>query len=180
MLIRTARHDDATAIREIYGQFVLGSPATFDLEVPSVEELKRWIDERQCEYPFLVAESDEQVAGYAYASRQGERAAYRWSVQVTVYIDPGFHRQGVGRGLYEALLAQLRSQQFRMAYAGITLPNEASVALHEAMGFRRVATYNKVGYKMGAWRDVGWWELDLHPEWQADPPPGEPRPCDAG
>jgi len=124
-------------------------------------------------YPWLVAERDGEIVGYAYASKHRERAAYQWSVDVTVYIADKAQRQGVGRQLYGQLLELLRKQGFRMAYAGITLANRGSVGLHEAMGFVPVGVYRNVGYKLGAWRDVGWWELALQP---TEPTPQPPTP----
>jgi phosphinothricin acetyltransferase len=125
------------------------------------------------QYPWLVCELDGQIAGYVYACSHRERAAYRWAVDVTVYVDAAYRRRGVGRALYTSLLAMLRQQGYAKAYAGITLPNPGSVGVHEAVCFSRVAVYRGVGYKLGQWRDVGWWELVLQPE-DADPP--EPTP----
>ena len=119
-------------------------------------------------YPWLVAEvaSGEvtEIAGYIYASRFATRAAYDWSVESSLYIGQQHTRLGIGRAMYEQLLAILKKQNLRMVYAGIALPNEPSVGLHEAMGFTKVANFDKAGYKFGGWHDVGWWALDLHPE----------------
>ncbi len=112
------------------------------------------------------------MIGYAYASRHRDRAAYRWSVDSAVYVHPGQRKRGVGRALYESLFALLRLQGFYAVHAGITLPNAGSVALHEAVGFRRIGTYAAVGYKLGAWRDVGWWQLELR---ERTGTPAEPR-----
>ena len=125
-------------------------------------------------YPWLVAELDGAVAGYAYASAHRERAAYRWAVDVAVYVDPDHHRRGVGRALYEELLARLGAQGFRVACAGITLPNAASVALHEALGFEPVGVYRRIGWKFGRWYDVAWYQRALRPD--APDPPAEPGP----
>jgi phosphinothricin acetyltransferase len=125
-------------------------------------------------HPWLVEERDGEVVGYAYGSEHRVRAAYRWAVEVTVYVDQAHHREGVGRRLYEALLDRLRVQGFRMAFAGITLPNDASVGLHEALGFQPVGVYSRIGWKAGAWQDVGWWQLDLAPG--SNGPPAEPSP----
>jgi phosphinothricin acetyltransferase len=103
------------------------------------------------------------VAGFAYASRHSDRAAYAWSINTSVYVADGHRRRGVGRRLYDALLAAVTRQGFHVAHAGITLPNPASVGLHEALGFRPVGVYPSVGYKLGAWRDVGWWRRELRP-----------------
>ena len=122
-------------------------------------------------HPWLVYEKEGEVAGYAYASSHSARAAYGWSVNVTVYIAREHHRAGIGRALYTALFEQLRRQGFYNAYGGITLPNAGSVGLHEAMGFKLVGIYRKVGYKFGAWRDVGWWQLELQEKPAGDPSP---------
>ena len=111
------------------------------------------------------------MLGYAYASRHRERAAYQWSVDVSVYVRADAHRRGIGRALYTALLRIVTAQGFYGAYAGITLPNASSVGLHEAMGFRAVGVYRAVGYKLGAWHDVGWWDLDARCTPGVAPPP---------
>jgi phosphinothricin acetyltransferase len=127
-------------------------------------------------FPWLVLDDGGAVAGYAYASKHRERPAYRWSVDVSVYVDPGYRRRGVGRALYAALFALLRPQGFFKAYAGITLPNPGSVGLHTAVGFAPVGVYRGVGFKHGAWHDVEWYQLELLPE---RPAPEEPRPAAA-
>jgi L-amino acid N-acyltransferase YncA len=119
-----------------------------------------------------VLEEDGEVAGYAYASQHNSRAAYRWAVDVAVYVDPSRRRRGAGRRLYGALLEELRERGYRIACAGITLPNDASVGLHEALGFEPVGIYRRVGWKAGAWHDVGWWQLELTPA--GVDPPAEP------
>ena len=130
-------------------------------------------------HPWLVCERADKVVGYVYANGHLARAAYQWSVNVTVYIDARQHRSGVGRALYTSLFALLRLQGFYNAYAGITLPNAGSVGLHEALGFRLVGVYRQVGYKFGAWHDVGWWGLELQEKSAAQPslplPPAELR-----
>ena len=114
-------------------------------------------------FPWLVCATADDMVGYAYASRHRERAAYGWSTDVAIYVDRRLQRSGVGRGLYTSLLALLRLQGFYNAYAGITLPNEASVGLHEAMGFEPVGIYKNVGYKLGRWHSVAWFALQLQP-----------------
>ena len=111
------------------------------------------------------------MVGYAYASRHRARAAYDWSVDASVYVHPDFQRRGIGRGLYVSLIRILRAQGFFNAYAGVTLPNAGSVGLHESIGFQAVGVYRNVGYKQGAWHDVGWWELALQPLVAEPPPP---------
>lgn len=123
--------------------------------------MRRRIDDISARYPWLVAEADGGVAGYAYASPHRTRAAYRWVADVTVYVERGHQRHGLGRALYGALLELLGRQGVQVACAGITLPNEASVRLHEALGFEPVGVYRRIGWKAGAWHDVGWWQREL-------------------
>jgi phosphinothricin acetyltransferase len=159
--IRMATAADAAAVRAIYAPVVLTSAITFEYDVPTAEEVAarvRTVTER---WPWLVLERDGDVVGYAYATTWRARAAYQWAVETTVYVRDDRHRRGVGRALYRSLLACLRLQGFRLAIGGITLPNPASVALHEAMGFRPAGVHRACGYKLGAWHDVGFWELAL-------------------
>jgi phosphinothricin acetyltransferase len=122
-------------------------------------------------HPWLVYEADGQVAGYAYAGVHRTRAAYRWTAEVTAYVAQDRQRSGIGRALYEDLLGRLKAQNFRLCVAGITLPNDASVGLHEAVGFEPVGVYRNIGWKFGGWHDVGWWQLDLG---EPGNPPAEP------
>lgn len=172
-MIRLARPQDAERIRAIYAPAVTDTPASFEITVPTEAEMAERIAARLETHPWLVCWDDGGVQGYCYASQHRARAAYRWSTDVTVYVDLAAHRRGIGRSLYTALLALLTEQGFVRAYAGITLPNPASVGLHEAVGFRHIGTYSEVGYKHGAWHSVGWWERPLA-DAAADPP--EPRP----
>lgn len=162
--IRIATPADATAIQAIYEPMVLGTAISFELIPPTVEEMRIRIESTLLVYPYLVAEVDGKVMGYAYASQHRAREAYRWSVDVTVYIDPAAHRQGVGRALYRHLIPMLEKQGFHAAYAGIALPNIASVGLHEALGFTHIGTYPEVGFKHGQWHDVGYWRKPLNTE----------------
>ena len=123
------------------------------------------------QYPWLAASAGGRVIGYAYACENRSRLAYRWSVDAAVYLHASAQRAGIGRGLYQRLFALLRTQGYVNAFAGISLPNAASVGLHEAMGFTLIGVYRSVGYKLGAWRDVGWWQLALQ-----DPPANPPEP----
>jgi phosphinothricin acetyltransferase len=159
--IRLAVAGDAAAVATVYRPFVASTPISFEIDPPDEGEMRRRIQETLNAYPWLVYESDGVVVGYAYATTHRVRAAYRWSVDAAVYVDAAHHRRGIGRRLYAALFAILARQGFFNAYAGITLPNRASVALHEAVGFQPVGTYRQVGYKTGAWHDVGWWQLAL-------------------
>ena len=164
---------DAQACAEIYAPYVLENAASFEEVAPDAREMGERIRRFTATHPWLVAEEEGRVVGYAYASPHRDRASYRWSADVTVYIAGSHHRRGLGRQLYERLLALLREQRFHSAIAGITLPNDASVGLHEALGFQRVGVYREIGFKHGAWHDVGWWQLQLGP---ADPEPDEPLP----
>ncbi|MBW4700194.1 MAG: GNAT family N-acetyltransferase [Aphanocapsa lilacina HA4352-LM1] len=161
--IRLANATDAEQVLGIYAPFVRASPATFEVEPPSVDEIGRRILSTTARYPWLVCASDNRVLGYAYASEHRTRAAYGWSVDCSVYSDPRHCRRGIARGLYTSLFALLKLQGFFNVFAGITLPNAASVGLHEAMGFEPVGIYRAVGHKLGVWHDVGWWQLPLQP-----------------
>ncbi|MBW5415896.1 N-acetyltransferase [Pseudomonas luteola] len=160
--VRVAVPDDASAIQAIYAPMVLNTAISFELVPPTVQEMANRIETTLSTYPYLVAEQNGRVIGYAYASQHRAREAYRWSVDVTVYIDPTVHRQGIGRSLYQGLLPILTEQGFHAAYAGIALPNNASVGLHEALGFKHIGTYPEVGFKHDRWHDVGYWRRELN------------------
>lgn len=168
--VRAASSDDGPAIAEIYRPYVLETAISFEDAPPSAAEMSRRIVEGLVAYPFLVFEERGEVVGYAYGSAHRARAAYRWSVDVTVYTARQVHRRGIGRKLYFELLDRLTRQGFHSAFAGIALPNEKSVGLHEAMGFRHLGTYQEVGFKFGRWHDVGWWRLSLNEGTPATPP----------
>jgi phosphinothricin acetyltransferase len=175
MQIRHADPDrDAAGCSAVYAPYVRDAVASFEDEPPDAAELARRIKRVSERYPWLVAEEHGTVAGYAYAAGHRERAAYRWAADVTVYVAAEHHGRGIGGALYRTLLDLLVRQGLQVACAGITLPNDASVALHESYGFRLVGTYRRIGWKAGAWRDVGWWELELIE--RADGPPPEPGP----
>ncbi len=161
-IIRIASEADAREIVAIYGPFCRETPVSFETEAPTVDEMRRRIVKTLKSYPWLVCEDGGLVVGYAYASQHRERAAYRWSVDVSVYIHEGHRRSGLGRALYTSLLAVLRLQGFVSALAGATLPNPGSVALHEGLGFEPLGTYRNIGFKCGKWHDVRWWQLRLH------------------
>jgi phosphinothricin acetyltransferase len=172
-MIRLAKQDDAPQIAAIYRPFCEDNCISFETEAPDAAEMASRIDRIGRRFPWLVKEQDGTVAGYAYASPHRERAAYRWVVEVTVYIQERFRGQGVGRALYSELFRRLCAQGLFKAYAGILIPNPASQAFHESMGFTLVGVYRKVGYKMGSWLDVGWWVYSLQPEVDS---PAEPKP----
>lgn len=171
--IRKVESGDAAAIRDIYAPYVADRATSFEVAVPSVEEMARRIQSYGDRYPWIVFERAGRVIGYAYASSHHERQAYQWSVNVSVYVHEEAHRTGVGRALYTALFDLLRRQGFVNAYGGITLPNPASVGLHQSMGFVPVGVYTNVGYKFGQWHDVTWLHLQLvaPPATAADPTP---------
>jgi phosphinothricin acetyltransferase len=171
--IRLAAVTDAPGVHEIYAPMVWNTPISFELDPPTVEAMAKRISSTLVMFPWLVWEDDGRVVGYVYANKHRERPAYQWSAEVTAYVHPDFHRRGIGGALYRVLLALLRAQGFCNAYAGITLPNAGSVALHESVGFTRLAVYRGVGYKLGRWHDVGLWEQRLA-ELPATPRP--PRP----
>lgn len=173
--VRTARPEDGPAVAAVYAPYVTDSVISFEETPPTAEEMSGRIARILPSHPFLVFEDAGTVLAYAYASPHRERAAYRWSCDVTVYAAAQVHRRGIGRALYAELLGLVERQGLHVAYAGITLPNEKSVGLHEAMGFRRVGDYREVGFKHGAWRDVGWWARPL----ASGPPRGEPIPFPA-
>lgn len=160
-VIRIARADDAAALAAIYSPYVVSAPTSFETEAPSASEMARRCAAVQASLPWLVCEVEGVVCGYAYASRHHERSAYQWSCDSAVYVAAGWHRKGVGRALYTVLFGLLRLQGYCAVHAGITLPNPASQGLHEALGFRSVGVYPAVGYKLGAWHDVGYWQLEL-------------------
>jgi L-amino acid N-acyltransferase YncA len=174
-VIRLAGEDDAAQILAIYAPIVRETVISFEFVPPPVEEIRRRITRTLERLPWIVCERDGEIRGYAYAASHRERDAYQWSADVSVYVASSSRRSGVGRALYTALLGILRLQGFVNAYAGITLPNPASVRLHESIGFQPVGIYHAVGWKFGAWHDVGWFELSLG-ERHPDPPP--PRPIE--
>jgi len=171
--IRIATVADAGAVQAIYAPYVTETVISFEAEPPSEPQMAERIVRIGAMFPWLVHDEGGEVTGYAYAGPHAERAAYRWSADVTVYVARTAQRRGIGRGLYERLEAILRLQGFHAAFAGVTLPNDASVGLHEARGYRPIGVYRQVGYKLGAWHDVGWWGLQLSP---AAPDPAPPRP----
>ena len=171
--IRLATSSDAAAIAEIYRPIVTSTPISFEIEPPDEQEFQRRIKKVIPGHPWLVCENQQQIAGYAYASRHHERAAYQWSVDTSVYVHSDYRRRGIGQALYTSLFRILIAQDYYNAYAGITLPNPGSVGLHESVGFKRLCVYHNVGYKLGSWYDVGWWELSLQPVTGA--PPKSPK-----
>jgi phosphinothricin acetyltransferase len=171
MLVRHADPArDSADCAAIYEPFVRDTAVSFEERPPSADDFARRIEQLSARYPWLVGEVDGAVAGYAYAAAHRERAAYRWAADVTVYIGEGHRGKGAGKALYGALLPLLVRQGIQVAVAGVTLPNDASVALHESCGFELVGVHRRIGWKLGAWHDVGWWQLELVPA-SEDPPP---------
>jgi L-amino acid N-acyltransferase YncA len=168
--IRLAVPSDAPGILEIYRPFIETTPVTFETEVPAVAQVEERIAAALQFAPWLVGTDARGIVGYAYATKYRERAAYQWCVEVSLYVREGDRRQGVGRSLYRSLFALLRLQGFRAANAVITLPNAASVGLHEALGFRPIGVHTLVGFKLGRWHDVGHWQLELG-ERRSEPAP---------
>jgi len=161
VVLRSATPTDAESLLAIYRPFVMDTAISFELEPPSVAEFRERIERALVEWAWLVAERDGRVLGYAYATAHRPRAAYRWSVEPSVYLAPTAQRQGIGTMLYEALLPRLAQKGYCNAYAGITLPNDGSVALHQRLGFHLVGVFRSVGWKLGAWHDVSWWHRPL-------------------
>jgi L-amino acid N-acyltransferase YncA len=174
MRVRAAREEDAAAIAEIYRPYVAESYVSFETEPPDAGEIGRRMAGGGDLYPWIAAEDDDgRVVGYAYASPFRPRAAYRFAVETTVYVREGAHGRGIGAALYAPLLATLERQGFTQAIGAISLPNAASVRLHERFGFRHAGTYVQVGWKLGRWHDVGLWQRALAP---VSARPEEPRP----
>lgn len=170
--IRFAGPADAGAIAAIYAPIVADTWISFEETPPDEAEMRRRIDKARGIWPFLCAERDGDIAGYAYASAHRERAAYRWSADVSVYVDERYRRSGAARRLYDTLLYVLHEQGYHNAFAGIALPNEASVGFHHRMGFTDVGIYRNAGFKLGAWHDTIWMQRILR---EPSGTPSEPR-----
>lgn len=169
--IRVATISDTAAIQAIYAPIVRDTAISFETEPPTVQTMQQRITDTLESWPWLVCEQQDAVVGYVYGSRHRTRAAYQWSVDVSVYIHARTRRSGIGRALYTSLFALLTLQGYYNCFAGITLPNPASVRLHESLGFTPVGVYRTVGYKLGVWHDVGWWQLPLQSGQDAPSPP---------
>ncbi|HUA74636.1 MAG TPA: GNAT family N-acetyltransferase [Solirubrobacteraceae bacterium] len=174
MRVRPATPADAAACAAIYGPYVTGTAITFETEPPAPAEMARRIEAANGAHAWLVLEHEGRVVGYAYGGRFAARPAYRWSCEVSVYLEPGRRRTGGGRALYEALFERLAERGYRTAVAGMTLPNEASEGLHRALGFQAVGVYRRIGYKLGSWHDVAWSQRPLG-RGDDDGQPAEPR-----
>ncbi|MDR2471160.1 MAG: GNAT family N-acetyltransferase [Treponema sp.] len=160
-MIRPARKDDASALCTIYNHYIRETAVTFEESPVPIKEMERRIGEIGAAYPWLVYDDGVYVLGYAYINRWRDRSAYRYSAETTVYVKTGSERKGIGAALYTALLGAARKAGIHALVAGITLPNKASVALHEQFGFKKIARFNEIGFKQNRWLDVGYWELIL-------------------
>lgn len=162
--IRMAERKDVAGIIEIYKPYILDTAITFDETVPTEDEMWQRVQSIQAETPYLVCAIDETVAGYAYISGYRGRASYRWSKEISVYIHPSFRKKNMAHALYSALFDIARAQGICTLLAVITIPNEPSICFHEKLGFVKCAEYKNIGYKMGSWQTVGWWQLGLFDE----------------
>ena len=171
MTIREATGADGAACAAIYEPYVHDTVITFETVPPDADEMAARIADCQREHSWLVAEDEGRVVGYAYGGRYKVRAAYAWACEVSVYLEMGRRRTGLGRALYEALFARLIERGFLKAVAGMTLPNPASEGLHRALGFEPAGIYRNIGFKHGGWHDVAWTQREL-----VSPPPDEPAP----
>ena len=168
-MIRIATKEDAAAMLEIYSPFILNSGITQETEVPAVAEFQQRIISNLAERPWLVCEIDEQVAGYAYASKHRERKGYQWCVETSVYVSENFYRYNAATALYNSLFQILKLQKYVNAYAVITLPNEKSISFHERFGFSYFTTFKNIGFKLDQWHDVGWWHRLINPATETPP-----------
>lgn len=175
-ILRLATTEDAAGVAEIYAPIVIDTPTSFELEPPSAAEMAARIAQSLERHAWLVCVAGDQVLGYAYGGSHRARPAYQWTAEVSVYVRPAAQRGGVGRGLYASLLRLLTIQGYQAAVAGIMMPNPASVGFHESFGFVPVGIYPRMGYKQGAWHDVGWWSRPLG-SYEVEPAP--PRPLTA-
>ncbi|MBQ8798325.1 MAG: N-acetyltransferase [Lachnospiraceae bacterium] len=159
--IRFATVKDAAAILEIYGEYIRNTAVTFEIEVPTLSAFEERMERIMSQFPWLVCEIDGEIAGYAYASKHGERAAYRWSADLSVYIHEKFHRNHIASELYDEVIALLRKLGYYTVYAGVSTPNPKSEAFHGAYGFQCLGEFKNVGYKLGEWHGVAWYELPI-------------------
>jgi phosphinothricin acetyltransferase len=171
LTLRKAAVEDGAALAAIYAPYVSDTVISFEAVPPTAEEFGGRIANCLPNYPWLVAEVDGQPAGYAYAGPHSGRAAYSWSADISVYLALDHHRRGIGRSLYDALIALLRHQGYHALFAGITLPNQSSVAIHSAIGMREVGVYREVGFKFGQWHDVMWMGMTISPRTEPTAPP---------
>jgi L-amino acid N-acyltransferase YncA len=170
MVLRLATEYDAQEMLSIYAPYIRNTSFTFEADVPSAKDFSDRINSYLINWPWLVCEMDGKLAGYAYGSKYRERVGYQWCVECSVYIHDDFQRMGIAKALYTALFEILKKQGYRNVYAVINLPNEKSVQLHESCGFTWFANYENVGYKLGQWKTVGWWQLIIN-DYCSEPAP---------
>ena len=161
MLIRSASENDAAAILDIYRGFIRNTVVTFEEEVPTLEQFRARMQSISCEYPFLVCEDGGRIAGYAYAHRHQSRESYRYGAELSVYLRPHYTGLGVGRAICDAIADILKLQGVQTLYSAVSLPNDASCALHRSMGFEEAGLWRNSGYKKGRWVDVQWYQLAI-------------------
>jgi len=172
MPVRIVRSGDAESIQEIYSYYVKNTSITFEIEVPSVDEMRKRVKNISSVYPWFVYEENGEVKGYSYASKHRERAAYRWSVDFAVYVDSVSQGKGIGKELFLRLIDSVTSLGYYNAFGIITLPNSRSISLHESSGFVLTGITENCGYKLGSWHNVGIWQLKLR---NAEGEPAEPE-----
>ena len=158
MEVRLARIEDAKEILEIYSPYILNTNITFEYEIPSLEEFQQRMHKIMERYPYYVAVEDNKIIGYAYASTYKERKAYDWCCELSIYVNDQLHHRGVGKELYHALLMTLKQMNYQLVYACISYPNDKSVAFHQTFGFKKIAYFEKCGYKFNQWHDMIWME----------------------
>ncbi len=159
--IRLIEKADCLQALEVYKPYVLSTAITFEYEVPDAQEFSNRIESISKEYPWLVCLHNDTIIGYAYATKHRYRTAYQWSPESTIYISEAVHRKGIARILYETLFSILRLQGYYNVYAGVVVPNEKSEGFHRASGFEEIGVFKKVGFKLGEWHDVRWFQLHL-------------------
>jgi L-amino acid N-acyltransferase YncA len=174
MQIRPVISEDAEQIAAIYAPIVEHTPISFEERAPTAAEMRERIRALTTTHPWLVAAAGDEILGYAYACAHQERAGYRWSVNSSIYLREESRGRGLGKQLYSELFRQLEARRFHAVFAGITLPNEASIGLHRSLGFALVGTYREVGLKFGTWFDTSWWQVRLSPDSPSQQTQGTP------
>ncbi len=170
MIIRLANKNDASGILDIYKPYIENTSFTFETEIPSVAEFQKRIEDYLENWPWLVCEDKGKITGYAYGAKYRERKGYQWCAESSIYIHDYYLKLGIGKALYEALIEILKQQGYRNVYAVINLPNDRSVKFHEKCGFSFLTIYPNVGYKLGEWKNVGWWQKKIN-EYSLEPTP---------
>lgn len=168
--VRWATRTDAADILEIYSPYILNTTISFETAIPPAEQFQKRIEDCLQKYPWIVCSVNGKIAGYVYASKHREREAYQWTCECSVYVHNDFKGKEIAKDLYQVLFEILKLQGFRNVYAGITLPNDASIKLHEKCGFVKFAHYENIGFKFGNWHSVGWWKLQIN-NYDLQPPP---------